>query len=79
MSGVQQPPQGESKGAGLDRVRNYFTELRYELKKVTFPGMKEWINSTVVVFVFTMLMMGVISLFDVMVSLIFSKFILPPA
>jgi preprotein translocase SecE subunit len=80
MSGVQQTPQGgEPQATPVGRVRHYFSELRYELKKVTFPGTKEWINSTIVVFIFTLLLMGVISLFDVVVSFIFQKFILPPA
>jgi preprotein translocase SecE subunit len=79
MSGVQQTPQGDAKGTPIERVRNYFNELRYELKKVSFPSNKELAQSTIVVFVFTLVMMGIISVFDVVVSLFFQSFILPPA
>jgi preprotein translocase SecE subunit len=78
MSGAQTPPSGEAKGTGVDRVRNYFSELRYELKKVSFPSNKELVQSTIVVFVFTLLLMAVISAFDLVVSLIFQHFVLPP-
>jgi preprotein translocase subunit SecE len=79
MSGVQQSPQGDAKPTGVSRVQSYFSELRSELRKVTFPTTKELIQSTIVVFVFTMTMMAVIALFDAIVSKIFITFILPPA
>lgn len=78
MSGAVQPPQGEVKGTPVDRVRNYFNELRYELKKVSFPSNKELVQSTIVVFVFTLTMMGAIFVFNIGVSWFFKTFILPP-
>jgi preprotein translocase SecE subunit len=57
---------------------DYFQSLKYEWLKMTFPTRKEWVQSTVVVFLFTLVLMAIISLYDMLMSLIFSKWILPP-
>lgn len=71
--------QGTAKADLLGSLRHYFTELRFEWKKISFPSTKELQQSTVVVFVFTLLVMGIISLFDLLVSSFFMKFVLPQA
>ena len=59
-------------------IQEYFKELGYEWKKISFPSRKELQQSTVVVFVFTLLIMAIISFLDVIIGQVFLKFILPP-
>ena len=40
----------------INKVKQFLTEVIQELKKVTWPGRKEAISSTVVVLIFIMLM-----------------------
>lgn len=68
---------GEAQVPLLERVKHYFTELKFEWKKITFPTRKELIQSTIVVFVFTLLIMGVIVAMDFFIGWIFRTFILP--
>ena len=39
---------------------------------MTFPDKKQWIQSTIVVFIFTLMLMAVIFLFDSLVGMLFS-------
>jgi preprotein translocase SecE subunit len=78
------PPAAAGAGSGSTtppggKLKSYFDELRFEWKKISFPSRKELQQSTVVVFVFTLLVMTIISVFDLAVSLFFTKFILPAA
>jgi len=68
----------ERPGAGL-RLRKYFSELKFEWQKITFPTRKELTQSTIVVFLFTILLMTVIAAYDWLMSFLFNKFILPPS
>jgi preprotein translocase subunit SecE len=62
----------------FQRFKNYFIELKYEWQKVTFPTRKELIQSTTVVFLFTIVLMTVMSLYDMAITFLFDKWILPP-
>lgn len=57
-------------------IARYFQELKMEWNKITFPERKELYRSTVVVFIFTVIVTAIISLFDMFVTKVFS-FILP--
>jgi preprotein translocase subunit SecE len=57
---------------------DYFRSLKFEWLKLTFPTRKELIQSTIVVFLFTTILMLAISLFDLIMSLLFNKYIIPP-
>lgn len=61
----------------LRGMRDYFVSLRVEWGKLTFPTRKELMQSTIVVFLFTIILMLLISLYDAMMSLLFNKLILP--
>jgi len=63
----------------VQRVSGYFSSLKYEWQKVTFPTRKELTQSTVVVFLFTILLMAVISVYDALVGFLFNRFVLPPS
>jgi len=62
----------------FERIKNYFVELKYEWQKVTFPTRKELTQSTTVVFLFTILLMTIMSLYDMIIGFLFNKWILPP-
>jgi len=76
--------KGKSEGARAPRrpraetnpIARYFQELRMEWHKITFPERKELYRSTVVVFIFTIIVTAIISLFDALVTKVFS-YILP--
>jgi preprotein translocase subunit SecE len=57
---------------------DYFRSLKFEWLKLTFPTRKELVQSTIVVFLFTTILMLAISLFDLIMSILFNKFIIPP-
>jgi preprotein translocase SecE subunit len=59
------------------RMRRYFSELKFEWQKITFPTRKELTQSTIVVFLFTLILMAVIATYDWLMSLMFNKFIIP--
>jgi len=75
---AQRKPPPADRHPGRSAIRDYFQSLKYEWLKMTFPTRKEWVQSTVVVFLFTLVLMAIISLYDMLMSLFFSKFILPP-
>ena len=54
-------------------LAKYFQELRMEWNKITFPEKKEWYRSTVVVFIFTVIITLIVSAFDATIAFIFSK------
>ena len=70
--------EAERPGTGT-RMRKYFSELKFEWQKITFPTRKELTQSTIVVFLFTLLLMAVIATYDWLMSLLFNKFIIPPS
>ncbi len=59
------------------RVRKYIEELRFEWVKITFPTKKELTQSTIVVFLFTVILMVILSAYDALMSFVFNQFILP--
>jgi preprotein translocase SecE subunit len=68
---------GEERKPLMEHIKDYFTSLRYEWLKLTFPTKKELTQSTIVVFLFTITMMLIISLYDVLVSFIMNKYLIP--
>jgi preprotein translocase subunit SecE len=62
--------------AETNPVARYFQELKTEWNKITFPERKELYRSTVVVFIFTTIVTAIISVFDMLVTKVFS-YILP--
>ena len=52
-------------------VARYFSELRLEWKKITYPDRKELWRSTLVVFIFSIVVTIVIAFYDFIVSLAF--------
>ena len=46
-------------------IGRFFMNMKHELKKVSWPGKKEMINYSLVVFAFMVIMTIVIGLFDV--------------
>lgn len=57
----------------ISPVARYFQELRMEWNKITFPEWKELKRSTIVVFLFTTIVTLVVSLFDMVMTFLFSK------
>jgi len=57
----------------LNPIARYFMELKAEWYKITFPDRKELTRSTIVVFIFTLLVTTVIAAYDFLVSLIFGR------
>ncbi len=53
-------------------IARYFNELRIEWSKVTLPGKKELVQSTIVVFFFSILVTAVIAVYDMLVTFVFS-------
>jgi preprotein translocase subunit SecE len=82
MPAVKQPGQksiDEGLPARIARgARDYFVSLKIEWGKISFPTRKELIQSTIVVFLFTVILMLIISLYDAGMSLLFNRFLLPP-
>lgn len=58
--------------AETNPLTRYFQELKMEWNKITFPERKELYRSTVVVFIFTIIVTAIISLFDALVTSVFS-------
>ena len=73
--GKQKP--GEDSKPFTEKVKDYIVSLKYEWLKLTFPTRKELTQSTVVVFLFTILLMLVISLYDVLVSFVLNRWLIP--
>lgn len=63
----------------VDTFKDYFRSLKFEWLKLTFPTRKELVQSTIVVFLFTIILMVIISLYDMLMSIIFSRWIIPQA
>ncbi|OGK10427.1 MAG: preprotein translocase subunit SecE [Candidatus Riflebacteria bacterium RBG_13_59_9] len=72
----EQPRSRRSPRADLNPLARYIQELKMEWNKITFPERKELYRSTVVVFMFTVAVTLVISLFELIVTKLFS-FIMP--
>jgi len=62
-----------ARAGDVNPVARYFLELKSEWNKITFPGRKELIRSTIVVFIFTVLVTTVIAAYDFLVSLVFGR------
>ncbi|MEQ1847943.1 MAG: preprotein translocase subunit SecE [Nitrospira sp. CG24B] len=58
-----------------ETIRLFVTDVRAELKKVSFPSRAETIGSTTVVIVFCILMSLYLSLIDSFLSWLVAKFI----
>ena len=67
----------EEKPGVLARTKKYFEELKFEWAKITFPTRKELTQSTIVVFLFTMILMVILSGYDAFMTFVFNQFILP--
>jgi preprotein translocase subunit SecE len=82
MPAVKQPGQKNVEEGLSTRivrgVRDYFVSLKIEWGKISFPTRKELIQSTIVVFLFTVILMFIISLYDALMSILFNRFLLPP-
>ncbi len=59
------------------RVKKYLEELKFEWVKITFPTKKELTQSTIVVFLFTVILMVILSAYDALMTLFFKNFIIP--
>ncbi|HAW69987.1 MAG TPA: preprotein translocase subunit SecE [Firmicutes bacterium] len=57
------------------KVGRFFREVRAELRKVSWPNRKELTNNTLVVIVTVFVMAGIVSLFDVSLTALFSLFL----
>ena len=72
------PKKSEQEHVSLARrVRDYFVSLKFEWQKVTFPTRKELVQSTTVVFLFTVILMAILSAYDALMSFLFNKWVLP--
>jgi len=82
MPAVNQPGQKNIEEGLSSRivrgVREYFVSLKIEWGKISFPTRKELTQSTIVVFLFTVILMFIISLYDALMSILFNRFLLPP-
>ena len=58
-----------------ESIRLFVTDVRAEMKKVSFPSRKETVGSTTVVIVFCILMSLYLSVIDSFLSWLVSKFI----
>jgi preprotein translocase subunit SecE len=58
-----------------ESIRLFITDVRAELKKVSFPSRAETVGSTTVVIVFCILMSVYLSVVDSFLSWLVSKFI----
>jgi preprotein translocase subunit SecE len=62
------------RGASLvDKLREYFISLQYEWRKITWPERKQWKDSTIVVFIFVMVLMAALSLLDLGVGWVMNR------
>ena|SRR5687768_8401833 len=66
---------GANSGSGGlgNRLREYWQTLVYEWRKISWPDRKQWKDSTIVVFVFTIFMMVLLALFDFGVGYVVNK------
>jgi len=69
---------GEGKQSLVERFRDYARTLLFEWKKISYPDRKQLQQSTIVVFVFVMVFIAIISVYDAIVGWFFSKLINPP-
>ncbi len=81
MARKPEPKRGEAAESRtlVDTIKDYFRSLKFEWLKLTFPTRKELIQSTIVVFLFTIILMVIISLYDMLMSIMFNSWILPKA
>ena len=49
---------------GSNKLKEYWQTLIYEWRKITWPEKKQWKDSTIVVFVFTIVLMIILAAFD---------------
>lgn len=69
---------GAEKPGIVARLTKYFEELKFEWVKITFPTKKELTQSTIVVFLFTIILMTILSAYDMAMSFLFNNWILLP-
>lgn len=67
----------ETKPGVVARIKKYLEELKFEWVKITFPTKKELTQSTIVVFLFTVILMVILSAYDALMSFVFNQWILP--
>ncbi len=70
-------PDSGVKPSLSDALKHYYSTLQYEWKKITFPDRKQLVQSVMVVFIFCIFLMVVVSVYDLVVGLVFKNFILP--
>ena len=65
-SGTKPPGAPVATGAsgGGNRFGEYFQSLQYEWRKITWPEKKQWKDSTIVVFVFVLVLMTALATMD---------------
>jgi preprotein translocase SecE subunit len=61
-------PRGAAGNAGGRKLKDYFETLGYEWRKITWPERKQWKDSTIVVFVFVIVLMFTLGIFDLAVG-----------
>lgn len=66
-AGAAKKPEGKKRRSPIKVVKDSVSEM----KKVTWPSRKDWINHTVIVMVFCVIMMAVVGLIDTGLSALF--------
>jgi preprotein translocase SecE subunit len=58
-----------------DGVKDYIQSLQYEWRKITWPEKKQWKDSTIVVFVFVIVLMVLLATMDFSIGWVMNKFL----
>jgi preprotein translocase SecE subunit len=66
---------GDERKPLMDMIKEYILSLKFEWLKLSFPSRKELTQSTVVVFLFTVFLMLIISLYDVFMTFLMNRLI----
>jgi preprotein translocase SecE subunit len=60
----QPAPAAAGTGGGGSKLGDYWQSLQYEWRKITWPEKKQWKDSTIVVFVFVIVLMAALATMD---------------
>jgi len=77
-SGNGVPPKGQgteavAKRSFNDGFKDYVQTLQYEWRKITWPEKKQWKDSTVVVFVFVLVLMAALASMDFSIGWVMNR------
>jgi len=64
---------GGERSSFSDKLRRYWIELAYEWRKITWPERKPWLDSTLVVFIFVLVLMAALFALDYIVGFALGK------